>query len=367
MADSARASANDWLNDWANAARLVGTATVIDDLDSPVYAEPDANDNGIADWWELHYFGDLTTADNTTDYEGDGLSDLYEFLAGTDPTKMDTDGDGRLDRDEDPDGDGLTNIEEQRYGTHPRKADTDDDGINDGPEVAAKTSPLHSMSPAVARSLDLAVAPAEGYSVPMTLVESLASIGNWTIEAWVKAPANANVRLFKRTVNLICDGIAIGPRTAFDFQLINSVPTLTYGRRKVADGTEELVNCSFAGALPADTWVHLAAVWNAGESILTIMVNGSAVQEFEIDEDETNYLSVADTSPSQRLASSSLHMGGQLAGAFLDEARLWTVARTMQEIDDNRLALIQGTGGNLMRCFRFDDGGDNIEDFAHPG
>ena len=37
--------------------------------------------DGIADWWERRYFGDLTTADATTDFDGDDLRDAFEYMA----------------------------------------------------------------------------------------------------------------------------------------------------------------------------------------------------------------------------------------------------------------------------------------------
>ena len=52
---------------------------------------------------------------------------------------------------------------------------------------------------------------------------------------------------------------------------------------------------------------------------------------------------------------------------FLDEVRIWTVARSLVELDENRTQLIQTGTPGLFRCFRFDDGGMTIEDFAHPG
>jgi len=46
----------------------------------------DANANGIPDGWEMAYFHSVTSATTTSDYDQDGFPDLYEFLAGTDPT-----------------------------------------------------------------------------------------------------------------------------------------------------------------------------------------------------------------------------------------------------------------------------------------
>ena len=45
----------------------------------------DGNGNGMADSWELSYFGNLTN-NPTADFDGDGISNLQEFLDGTNPT-----------------------------------------------------------------------------------------------------------------------------------------------------------------------------------------------------------------------------------------------------------------------------------------
>lgn len=89
------------------------------------------------------------------DSDGDGLTDAYERMIGTDPFNPDTDGDGLFDGEEvnvystdplnpDTDGDGLSDGEEVLiYSTDPRDRDTDDGGVSDGHEVIEdSTNPL---------------------------------------------------------------------------------------------------------------------------------------------------------------------------------------------------------------------------------
>lgn len=82
--------------------------------------KPDTDGDGIADGQE--------------DRDKDTLQNAIEQAVHTNPARKDTNRNGKADGSEDRDGDGLTNIIEQRTGNDPRDTDTDDDGTIDGDE-----------------------------------------------------------------------------------------------------------------------------------------------------------------------------------------------------------------------------------------
>ncbi|MDO6524085.1 hypothetical protein Q4519_00180 [Motilimonas sp. 1_MG-2023] len=135
----------------------------------------DGDKDGMPQEWERLYppMTDSSPHDAKDDFDADGLTNLQEFLAGTNPNLADTDNDGeldgtdvaptnalyRLDQDndglpdaweianqfselnafdanEDFDRDGLTNLEEFQQGTNPHHPDSDLDGVFDGEDFA---------------------------------------------------------------------------------------------------------------------------------------------------------------------------------------------------------------------------------------
>ncbi|MBT8368887.1 MAG: CAP domain-containing protein [Deltaproteobacteria bacterium] len=98
----------------------------------------DADQDGLADDWEMDYFGDLKELSDS-DFDNDGLTNLAEFKEGTDPTYFDTDSDEMpdgwevrngldptdpFDANDDLDGDGINNLEEFLNGTDPTMSNT---------------------------------------------------------------------------------------------------------------------------------------------------------------------------------------------------------------------------------------------------
>jgi uncharacterized repeat protein (TIGR01451 family) len=53
-----------------------------------VLVAADSDANGLPDWWEQYYFPNPADRISTKDFDGDGVSNRDEYLAGTDPTNQ---------------------------------------------------------------------------------------------------------------------------------------------------------------------------------------------------------------------------------------------------------------------------------------
>ncbi len=331
----------------------------------PYYGN-DLDADGIPDTWEVHYWGVTGTANATSDSDNDGLSDFYEFLAHTDPTKADSDLNGTPDRDEDTDNDGLLNAQEQTLGSHPRLADTDDDGIQDGLEAAQFTSPISSVSPLVERVLNVTGAPGVYAQIPARLVpwfyDHTLSPTNWTVEAWIKPAAlgvagdimahQVSAGKFQYRLALQADGkIAIGfspDNGAADVILTTPQPVV------------------------AGTWAHVSASWTRPQGAvpgrLTLRVDGVVVAQLD-----------SSRLPLRTPGAGEFVRIGQGFNGQIDDVRFWNAIPSTRTLSQLKSPLM-GTETGLVAYFRFDDGtypgstsastdlwtSGQIEDFTKP-
>ena len=98
-----------------------------------IFGLDDSDNDGIPSWWERRYgLNENDPSDAGKDKDNDGLSNLNEYLKGTDPTNPDTDADGLKDGVETNTGVWTSSND---TGTDPLNPDTDGDGLPDGVET----------------------------------------------------------------------------------------------------------------------------------------------------------------------------------------------------------------------------------------
>ena len=111
----------------------------------------DSDKDGLADGFEIS----LNLNPLQPDTDGDGLTDEWEYEyrnAGFDPTIKNISGSTSQATNGDYDGDGLINKEECEWGTNPTIMDSDGDGISDGLEVSQNSDPADASDNGVANS-----------------------------------------------------------------------------------------------------------------------------------------------------------------------------------------------------------------------
>jgi hypothetical protein len=129
---------------------LSGHATLptsIDDVlvafDHPLFI--DADSDGMEDAWESAYGLNPMLNDRNGDPDDDGLTNIREYILGTNPNSADTDGDGIADR------------QEINLGANPNNPDSDGDGMTDGVERLLGRNPLKGTLPDNAGVVNLRV------------------------------------------------------------------------------------------------------------------------------------------------------------------------------------------------------------------
>ncbi|MFT4165537.1 MAG: hypothetical protein QM650_09880 [Microlunatus sp.] len=140
------------------------------------------------------------------DADGDGLSDVFERLIGSDINKADTDGDGLAD-----------GYEAYVSGTDPLSVDTDQDGTTDGFEIGRQADPLRQGE--------------DGAEVP-----------RWTIGAgYQRHLADVQAQTQNQVPVPAAPPVSSDPGAVAPLPATGPVPNLTGGRVSATGGTPRLV------------------------------------------------------------------------------------------------------------------------------
>lgn len=104
----------------------------------------DTDDEGLPDWWQLFYF-DALGQDPQADPDEDGLTNLEEYLLGTDPTNPDSAGDGVKDGDspfDDHNWDGIPSWLAVLIGVDPYEMDHSGNSVSNFEALAFGLDPF---------------------------------------------------------------------------------------------------------------------------------------------------------------------------------------------------------------------------------
>jgi len=297
----------------------------------------------------------LSDADG--DYDDDGLTNLEEYWARTNPRKLDTDENGIPDPDEDFDKDGLVNHQEISNSARPDLVDTDDDGMTDTAEVGAGTIPSDSASPK--QSL-IGVFNGLPGSYLEILDRTAYALSSWTVEAVIQ-PASLDfladgqgAPVFRRAVEEVTNGMMIA---SYELRVVRDGTNLYPEARFVYKTTQGIgVPIAITGTVPlsvsstysSSSSTHVAVSYDGSGNRLTLYVNGVA--------DGTRQ-DINISAPANGEGPSSIIRIGERFNGFIDDLRLWDSARDASAINAGMNDSLEGQESGLASYFSFDDGG----------
>ncbi len=342
----------DWRRNWRFAGQLSAAALLTTNLAYVTTGDSDAD--VLPDWWEsangLDPFSASGNDSADGDPDGDGLRNLYEYLAGSCPTRADSNNNGISDYNEDADGDGISNgLEQDQSLTNPGNADTDDDGVADGLERSNDTRPTESTSPFMLRTLNFAGAATGNIVTVQDKVNNRFtarhSMPTWTIETYVKVDAitaGYTPLISRRTYDMNLRNYELGlsngvPYAAFDTDLGGASAVVTR------------LGTGLATRLATNQWVHLAARFtrsnSADDNELALFVDGVKVAS-----------KFVGWHPA--IGPGDLIFGSPGFCGALSNIRLWKIAQDDQSIADNRAAtLLVGSGNTTSGRLKLSGGG----------
>jgi len=168
--------------------------------------------------------------------------------------------------------------------------------------------------------------------------------GSYTVEAWVNAASlQAGARLFD---------FGNGSSTSVSTQSVFVALAGTSGTPLASNqGTNKSV--AFGAGIPANQWVHLASVFDAATTNLSLYVNGV----LQTRSGAANTSSPVNVTRTNNFIGKS-NFGDPLAKTSFDSFRIWSTARTAEQLQQAMLTNGYPAGtADLQVQFTFDEGG----------
>jgi hypothetical protein len=188
-----------------------------------------------------------------------------------------------------------------------------------------------------------------GYAMRLDGLASYASInrvvqGDFTIEAWIKTTASASGTNFWQGVPVVYADLA-GTHLDFGTTILNNHFSIGVGNAPGAGDT----TVEGTSVVNSGDWVHVAATRSVTGQ-LQVIVNG--ILERSVSSPQTGQLTDAPT----------MYIGANLVDfryftGDMDEVRVWTVARTPEQIAATMHARLAGDEAGLVGYWRFDEPG----------
>ncbi len=175
-------------------------------------------------------------------------------------------------------------------------------------------------------------------------IAELNGVAAFTIEGWIKQTNNTDLEyVFDKNLTSSAR-ISIAPYGGELFVIVGNGAN-TYGKWD-----------NYALTISGGIWFHVAAVYDgtgvANSDRLKLYVNGV---ERAMTYSGTIPATTANMAGEDAVLGNN-NNSGQYFGGYLDEWRIWSVARSAAEINDNFAKILAGSTPNLIACWRMDEG-----------
>jgi len=256
-------------------------------------------------------------------------------------TLGDLDGDGLPDRDDpDIDGDGLTNAEELLAGTDPRRTDSDGDGQPDGLDpraVVPNVPPVAGvLTTTAALEFDGINDFVSGASAAITTTSNL------TVSLWFN---NTDDFSLDPQSNYLVSKSPFGGLPFFDYALNYSSQSNLNFYVSHPGGSYDSV--SFGPVAPGTH--HVAAVYEQDASMMRLYLNGNLVAE------QRALGSILNTGPAVFIGDWNGSSGWHFWHGLIDEVQIWNIARSQADIRKDMGRVLSGSEPGLAGYWPLDE------------